>query len=72
MAILGDKGIHEKVGDEFWKKEISKMVSEFNRDHYAEGIAKVVRDIGEVLKVNFPYKGETDKNELPDDIIFGR
>lgn len=72
LAILGDEGIHQKVGNEFWQKEVSKMISEFNREHYAEGIAKVVTDIGVALKTHFPYKGEIDKNELPDDIVFGR
>ena len=72
LAVLGDIGIHQKVGDEFWKKEVAKMISEFNRDHYAEGIAGVVEDIGAALTQHFPYQGEKDKNELPDDIVFGR
>ena len=72
LAILGDDGIHQKVGNEFWKKEVRKMIAEFNREHYAEGIAKVVCDIGVALKTHFPYKGEIDKNELPDDIVFGK
>jgi len=72
LAILGDEGIHQKVGNEFWQKEVKKMIVEFNKENFAEGIAKVVLDIGQALKTNFPYKGESDKNELPDDIVFGR
>ncbi len=72
LAVLGDTGIHEKVGDEFWQKEVAKMISEFNRDNHAEGIAKVVEDIGAALKQHFPCQGEKDKNELPEDIVFGR
>ena len=48
------------------------MLSEFNRENYAAGIAKVILNIGEALKKYFPYDKETDKNELPDDIVFGR
>jgi uncharacterized membrane protein len=48
------------------------MIHEFNKENYAVGIAKVVGATGEALKKNFPYQGEKDKNELPDDIIFGR
>ena len=72
LAIFGDKGIHEKVGDEFWEKEVAEMISHFNSDNYAKGIARVISDIGEALRSNFPYQGEKDKNELPDDIVFGR
>lgn len=72
LAIFGDEGIHKKVGSEFWNVELQKMISEFNRNHYAEGIKKVVSDIGEALCTHFPYNSGTDKNELPDDIVFGR
>ena len=72
LAILGDQGIHQIVGEQFWQQEIKKMVDEFHADHYATGIAKVVTDIGEVLKIHFPYDGVSDRNELPDDIVFGK
>ena len=47
------------------------MIDEFHANHYAVGIATVVTEIGEALKTHFPYQGTTDKNELPDDIVFG-
>ena len=72
LAILGDVGIHQKVGDEFWQSEVRKMIAEFNRENYADGIINVVQDIGAALQHHFPYQGVKDKNELPDDIVFGR
>jgi len=72
LAVFGDEGIHQKVGDEYWNKEVQKMISNFNRDDYAEGISGCVKAIGEALYTHFPYNNATDKNELPDDIIFGR
>jgi len=72
LAIFGDEGIHKKVGNEYWNVELQKMIREFNRKNYAEGIKKVVSDIGEALCTHFPYNSGTDKNELPDDIVFGR
>lgn len=71
LAIFGDEGIHREVGKEFWEKEALQMISEFKSDQYATGIATVVTDIGQALKTHFPYDGQTDKNELPDDIVFG-
>jgi uncharacterized membrane protein len=72
LAVFSDEGIHKKVGDEYWNAEVRKMISNFNRDNYAEGISEVVKDIGVALTKHFPYNNETDKNELPDDIVFGK
>lgn len=71
LAIFGDKGIHEKVGTEFWNKEVRKILSEFSKQHYADGLVTIVTEIGEALVHHFPYENE-DRNELPDDIVFGR
>ena len=72
LAIFGDEGIHKKVGDEYWGHEVKKMITNFNRENYATGISEVVKDIGEALTKHFPYNNDTDKNELPDDIVFGK
>jgi len=72
LAILGDKGIHEKVGEVFWNQEVNKIISQFRRVGYADAIVKMIRDIGAALKFHFPYDRKTDVNELPDDIVFGR
>ncbi|HJU45364.1 MAG TPA: TPM domain-containing protein [Chitinophagaceae bacterium] len=72
LAIFGDEGIHQKVGYAFWNEEVKKMLQHFNRDDYAAGIAQIVRDTGAALAQHFPYDGATDKNELPDDIVFGK
>jgi len=72
LAVFGDEGIHQKVGNEYWANEVVKMIHAFNRDDIAEGISKCVLNIGEALATHFPYDRSTDKNELPDDIVFGR
>ncbi|MGH2552523.1 MAG: TPM domain-containing protein, partial [Chitinophagaceae bacterium] len=72
LAVFGDKGIHEKVGNEYWNKVVSEMLTTFNKDDYAKGIAECVIQIGDALKTHFPYSNDTDKNELPDEIVFGR
>ena len=72
LAIFGDEGIHQKVGNDYWEKQVRRMIKEFNCNNYATGICKCVTEIGNALKTNFPYDASTDKNELPDDIVFGR
>lgn len=71
LAVFGDEGIHEKVGTDFWNNEVRQMLSSFSKHNYAEGIVKIITDIGEALVAHFPYENE-DRNELPDDIVFGR
>ena len=70
LAVLGDEGIHRKVGSQYWNNEVMKMLRDFNRDDYAKGIAGCVEDIGEALREHFPYTDQ-DKNELSDEIHFG-
>jgi uncharacterized membrane protein len=72
LAIFGDQGIHEKVTDEYWRAKVQKMIGKFNKDDYADGISHCVLDIGEALHNHFPYDKQHDKNELPDDIVFGK
>lgn len=72
FAVLADRGIHEKVGNEFWNKEVAAMQVHFKQNHYADAIVQVVSDVGQALHQHFPFDRDTDKNELPDDIVFGR
>jgi uncharacterized membrane protein len=71
LAIFGDQGIYEKTGKEYWNEEVRKMLAAFSANNYKEGLIKIITDIGEALHQHFPYQRE-DKNELPDDIVFGR
>jgi uncharacterized membrane protein len=72
LAVFGDEGIHQKLGMEYWNRVVGEMLSLFDRNDYSNGIANCVRQIGEALQTHFPYDGKTDKNELPDEIVFGK
>jgi uncharacterized membrane protein len=72
VALFGDEGINRKVGSAFWNEQVRNILSHFNKADYAGGIARVVTEIGAALQTHFPYDKGTDKNELPDDIVFGR
>jgi uncharacterized membrane protein len=72
FAIFADTGIHEKLGNEFWQKEVSMMSVHFRENLYLEAILHVINHIGQALHSYFPYDPTTDKNELPDDIVFGK
>ena len=72
LAVFADEGIYAKAGQQFWNTAVHTMISEFKKDNYAEGLIEIIHKIGELLKTHFPYDVATDKNELPDDIVFGR
>ena len=72
LAVFGDEGIHQKVGTEYWNKLVGEMLTAFTAHDYAKGIAECVIQIGDALHTHFPFDKTTDKNELPDEIVFGR
>ena len=72
LAIYADKGIHEKVGQQFWEEQVNNILLHFDKENYAEGISNCITKIGDALVENFPYNSDTDKNELPDEVIFGK
>lgn len=72
FAIFADEGIYREMGADYWNKEAAKMMEAFKKESYAAGIVSIVNDIGAVLQERFPYNEHTDKNELPDDILFGK
>lgn len=71
LAIFADKGIHEAAGSGYWKDTVKDILSVFSKDVVA-GITTSIFKIGEALKTHFPYDKEVDKNQLPDEIVFGK
>lgn len=71
FAILGDKGINQKVPEHFWEEIRDHMQAHFKEGRLAQGLSEGIRMAGQQLKAHFPYKSN-DQNELSDDISFGR
>lgn len=69
FAILGDKGINEKVPPDFWDTIRDTMLAEFKQNRFAEGLIKGIEMAGEKLKTHFPRKTD-DINELSNDLSF--
>jgi len=71
FAILGDTGIHSSVHKDFWHEIKLEMQNHFTEGDFVTGLNKGIRMAGEALQKKFPYRKD-DKNELPDDITFGK
>jgi uncharacterized membrane protein len=72
FAIIGDEGINEKVPSNFWESTKELMRSYFIQHKFADGITKGIEMAGEQLQTFFPFNRTNDKNELSDDISFGK
>lgn len=69
FAIIGDTGIHEKCGPDFWKDVAAAMERDFREGRFTDGIVKGVSKAGEALATHFPRaEGKADVNELSDQV----
>ncbi|MEO6948294.1 MAG: TPM domain-containing protein [Ginsengibacter sp.] len=73
LAIFADKGIHEATeGDKYWKDAVKEILSVFSKESLVAGMITSILKIGQALREHFPYDKDVDRNELPDEIIFGK
>lgn len=68
FALLGDKGIHEKVGTTFWDTTKDVVLENFKMGRFKEGLVAGITCAGEQLKNYFPYNEENDSDELSNEI----
>jgi putative membrane protein len=65
--VLGDRGIHEKMGDAEWQRAVAALVSGMSRDDPAAGFCEAIALCGAKLAEHFPRApGGGPGNELPD------
>ena len=70
FAIIGDEGIHNKVGDNFWDGIKKRMLAHFKDGKITQGLILGIHESGAALGKYFP-RNSNDRNELSDDIILG-
>ncbi len=70
FAVLGDEGIHQRCGEEFWRGLVEMMREEFRSAHFTEALVQGISRAGELLAEHFPRQAD-DRNELPDKIEEG-
>lgn len=67
-SIIGDQGIHQYVGEQFWQQQCDVMVNYFRQGEYTQGIVTAIENIGKELALYFPIQ-PNDKNELDNEVI---
>jgi uncharacterized membrane protein len=68
FAVVGDKAIHQKCGEEFWQRVVDAMRARFQNEKFSDAIIEGIEKIGRLLSTHFPQT-PTSSNELPDDVI---
>lgn len=71
FALYSDKNIFEKTTQQFWLAQSKNLVRGFYEKKYTETLIACINDVGAELNRYFPFHGE-NKNELPDEIVFGK
>ncbi len=71
FAILGDAGINSQVPKDFWEAIKVKMQSHFVDGDFSQGLTIGINLAGDALQKYFPYHKD-DKDELSNDIVFGK
>jgi uncharacterized membrane protein len=70
FAICGDKGINEKVSDDFWNSTKDIIGNHFKNGNFKQGLVDGILKAGEQLKYHFPFQDD-DTDELSNEISIG-
>jgi uncharacterized membrane protein len=70
LAVIGDAGIHQHVGDEYWDRLRAALVAHLREGRLRDGLVAGVREVGETLARHFP-RAPDDRNELSDEVSLG-
>ncbi len=68
FAVVGDKAIHEKCGEEFWQRIVDGMRVHFQKEKFSRALTEAINEVGNALATHFP-RTSVSTNELPDQII---
>ena len=71
FAILGDTAIFQLAPADFWNQQSQALAGTFREGRFKYGICQCIEQCGNLLATYFPPR-ENQKNELPDEIIFGK
>ena len=70
FAVLGDEGVHQKCGDEFWQNLVERMRAHFQKENFTNALVEAIEEAGKILARYFPRTSD-GRNELSDDIVEG-
>ena len=70
FVVLGDEGIHQEVGQQFWDDVTAAIAERFREGDFTGGLVHGVETVGRELAEHFPYDPAAER-EPPDDVDVG-
>lgn len=70
FAVIGDEGVHQKCGEEYWTRLVDSMREHFQKEDFNQALLEAIQQTGELLAKHFPKRGD-GPNELSDAIVEG-
>ena len=67
LAIIGDKGIHERVGEAYWQGLVAAVSERLRQEQSRDALIHALAEVGRELGRHFPRRPD-DKNELPNEV----
>jgi uncharacterized membrane protein len=67
LAVIGDKGIHERVGEAYWQGLVAAVRERLRQQQPRDGLIHAIAELGRELSRHFP-RSPGNKNELPDEV----
>ncbi len=67
LAVIGDSGIHERVGEAYWRGLVAAVRERMRQQQSRDGLIHAVAEVGRELGRHFPRR-PGDKNELSDQV----
>lgn len=68
IAVVGDDGIHQQVGEDFWQSVYATMRQHCQQGNFTQAIVEAIQQVEEPLTAHFPIQPD-DVNELPNEVI---
>ena len=67
-VILGDEGIHARLGEQGWQRYVERIIAAIRRGRAADGVVEVLAELTDVLAELSPPEANND-NELPNAVL---
>ena len=68
VSVLADEGIHARLGDDEWRRDVDEITTAIRSGRAADGVSGVIQKLGERLAEIFP-RSDDDADELGDSVL---
>ena len=67
FAVVGDRAIHEKCGEQLWHRLVDRMQRHFRSEKFSDALVEAIEEAGRGLAEHFPKRATS--TDLPDEVV---